>query len=655
MNTIPNEDYERAAGIEWLDVDRLGGYASGTAAGLPTRRFHALLLVAEDPPHERIVLVNHLTELLETSSGPLALSTRGKEAPEDGWRRCVAFTTNPFPTWTYDLGDGFVVERSVLRLAGRPTACVRWRLVASPSAAPVRVRVRPMLTGRKDHDVQKKHDGVDEAAVTETGHVSWKPHEGFPRVHVHGRASYEHAPTWTCGVTYPIAHDRGEAWREDWWSPGELTVELSLERSTTLAFSTEREALDADAAFEEESKRRLLAAPTSAGSGLFDVLRKAASCYEVDTGKSSAVVAGFPWFDVWTRDTFTAFTGIFLATGRHAEGRKVLATFAPLVRHGMLPANLPDSTTKARWNAADASFWFIICIGRYLHTTGDASIVDEFAWKAVRAIVEGHLEGAPPHIRVDDDGLVYASAPDQALTWMDADYEGKIMTPRRGKPVEIQALWVAALRVSRELAEQVGDDAFAARCGAAREAAIASFRARFWNAAKGYLYDVVDGPDGDDPTLRPNQLFAVALDDALVPLEHARSIVAVAREKLLTPFGLRTLAVDDPNYHPRYEGDQSERDPAYHQGSVWPYLFGPFCVAWMRVHGSTERARSEVAGFLRPIEAHLETDGCLGHMAEIYDGSAPHRARGCFAQAWSVGEILATLLECGLASEPEKT
>lgn len=463
-------------------------------------------------------------------------------------------------------------------------------------------------------------------------------------MHASGADAYQHDPTWTKHVTYPIDHERGEASREDWWSPGELTLKLEPEQSRALAFSTSGTRLHADAIFDDESKRRALERAVPSGSRIVDCLRHAARSYEASFGEKSAILAGFPWFDVWTRDTFTSFTGIYLATGRFAEGRKTLATFAPLVVSGMLPANLPDAVTKPRFNAADASFWFIVCVGRYVQMTNDSSILGECAWKAVREIIDGHCDGKPPHIRVDTDGLVHASAPDQALTWMDADYQGHVMTPRRGKPVEIQALWIHALETAATLADRVEDVAFAERCRSLRARAAASFQARFWNEKTGFLFDVVDGPDGDDATLRPNQIFAVALTDDLVPIDRARNIVDVVKARLLTPFGLRTLATDHPHYHPHYLGDQAHRDPAYHQGTVWPYLLGPFIAAWFRVHGDNERTRGEAAEFLRALEARLDSGGCIGHLAEIFDGDAPHEARGCFAQAWSAGELLAAMM-----------
>jgi predicted glycogen debranching enzyme len=383
-------------------------------------------------------------------------------------------------------------------------------------------------------------------------------------------------------------------------------------------------------------------------SRLFQALSSAADAYTVEVDDRAAVLAGFPWFDVWTRDTFTAFTGLFLATGRFALARKVLATFAPLVRRGMLPSNLPGGDVTPEYHAADASFWFVLCVARYIERSGDRDALDAFAWSAVRAIVDGHIRGEPACVRVDDDGLLTASSAEGPLTWMDAVFDGRVMTPRRGKPVELQALWLHALRVADDLGRASGDHAFAEQCRSLRDRGVSAFRRRFWCAERGYLYDVVDGPDGDDATLRPNQVFALALDSELLPRDQALHVLDVLHDRLLAPYGLRTLAADDPAYHPYYCGDRSRRDPAYHQGTVWPFLLGPFLSAWIHLRGSEPLARERAGAMLTALEEAIDTSGCMGHLAEIFDGTAPHEPRGCFAQAWSVGELLSAMRDCGL-------
>lgn len=635
------QDRARSTELEWLETDGRGGYACGTVSGVPTRRYHGLLLTALHPPHQRAMLVNHLDESVEVNGKRFVLSTGTVAVDhEDGHARCLEFQARPCPRWRYRVGDVEIV-RSVLCPRGRGAVVMRWELGAGAREA-VRLRLRPMLTGRRDHAVFEAGDLRDHDAKRVEGGVSWQPRPDFPRVHAGGRFGYRHAPTWRHGVTYAIDEERGESCREDWWSPGELSFELASDTPALLTLSVDP-ASDGGRLFDEELARRRTrdAAVPARDHPLFDELAVTAESYIVEMGAGTALLAGVPWFDVWTRDAFTALPGLLVATGRLDTAAAVIGLFSGLVEGGMLPNNLPDAVTEPRWSSVDASLWFIVSVGRYLERASPRPPLVPATWRAIRDIVDGYTRGtAHVSIRVDDDGLVSAHSEDAPLTWMDAQYEGEIFTPRRGKPVEVQALWVKALAVAATLARRQGDQERAARWEALRERAVTSFRARFWNASGGYLYDVVDGPDGDDATLRPSQLFALSLDRALVPDAWAGRALAVIHRELLTPLGLRTLPVSDPRFQPAYRGPRAARDPAYHQGTVWPFLLGPFLSAWLRVHGDSPAVRAQALGFLGGIERHVTSEGCLGHISEIFDGLAPHAPRGCFAQAWSLGELL---------------
>jgi predicted glycogen debranching enzyme len=356
------------------------------------------------------------------------------------------------------------------------------------------------------------------------------------------------------------------------------------------------------------------------------------------------VIAGYPWFADWGRDTFISLPGLCLVTGRHEIARQVIAAFAAHVSQGMIPNRFPDAGETPEYNTIDASLWFVHAVGRYLDYTKDEGTVRRVAWPAVRAILDGYRQGTRYGIRMDADGLIAGGMPGLQLTWMDAKVGDWVVTPRHGKPVEVQALWVRALAVGEDLAVKFGDKAFAKRCDMDRIKAIKSFRAKFWFEQGGYLYDVVDGAGGPDAALRPNQIYAVAFPGELLEDKQAKRVVEVVRKRLLTPVGLRTLAAGEPQYKPRYEGGVESRDGAYHQGTVWPFLLGPFVTAWMKVQGGTAAARRQARGFLDGLEAHLH-DACIGQVSEIFDADAPHRPRGCFAQAWSVAEPLRALLE----------
>jgi predicted glycogen debranching enzyme len=370
----------------------------------------------------------------------------------------------------------------------------------------------------------------------------------------------------------------------------------------------------------------------------------AAEVYLSERGTQQTVIAGYPWFTDWGRDTFISLPGLCLVTGRMDVAWQVIASFAAHVSEGMLPNRFPDAGEQPEYNTIDASLWFIHAIDRYLATSRDEARVRETAWPAVKQILDGYRLGTRYGIRMDEDGLITGGVPGVQLTWMDAKVGDWVVTPRHGKPVEIQALWVHALEVGETLARRFGEAAYADRCRNDRRKAIASFRKRFWYEQGGYLYDVIDGPEGDDTSLRPNQLYALSLVDELVPHDKAQQILRFVEEQLLTPVGLRTLSPRDPRYRARYEGGVVERDSAYHQGTVWPFLLGPFVTAWIKVHGKQAAAVKQARGFLDGIGAHLK-EACLGQVSEIFDAEAPHRARGCYAQAWSVAEPLRVLIE----------
>lgn len=644
QNTCQNLD--RALSLEWLETNGRGGFASGTVAGANTRRYHALLLVARRPPVDRVALVNHLEEWVEANGQVVPLSTNlypGAVHP-DGYRRCTGFSTEPWPTWTFEI-QGVPVQREIFCPRGRDVVVVRWRLKHG-SGPPLSLRVRPMLTGRDYHTMHHENGALFPQAAIADGHVSWSPYGDLPSVRAVHNGVYRHQPDWYRRVHYPVEQERGLDHEEDWWSPGELAFHLMPEKPAWVVLTTELiESVDAEALAAEELRRRKRAwARAPKGDPLIRALWSATDAYLSERGKGQTVVAGYPWFTDWGRDTFISLPGLCLAAGRFDVARQVIDAFAAHVSQGMIPNRFPDADERPEYNTIDASLWFVDAVGRYWEVTKDERHVRKTAWPAVRQILDGYREGTRYGIRMDGDGLIAGGLPGTQLTWMDAKVGDWVVTPRHGKPVEIQALWVRALTVGEAFATQFGDAAYAARCREDRERAAASFRARFWYEAGGYLYDVIDGPDGDDPSIRPNQLYAVSLADGLLGREQEKRVVQVVQEHLVTPVGLRTLAPTDPRYRARYEGGVTERDGAYHQGTVWPFLLGPFLTAWIKVNGKTAAARKTARTFLRGLEQHLG-EACLGQVSEIFDAEAPHRPRGCPAQAWSVAEPLRVLTE----------
>lgn len=638
---------------EWLETNGRAGFSSASVAGPPTRRQHAILLVARQPPHGQVTLLNYLEQWVDVRGETWLLGLPFGPLPRPTERSAVLvrFSTWPWSAWTFQIGAARI-EREIFCPWGHDAVVVRWRLVEGPG--PVRLHVRPYLTGRCHSDVTRAGTVTWREVAGGAGRLSWQASSDLPGLHARHPGTFAPSPGWVEGIEYPIDHERGEPHREDWWCPGEIELALQPGTWTAITFSTCADPLDVEALVRAEADHRRALDAHRIGDPLHDELvRASSSCITAAPGDTWALLAGYPWFGPWARDTFTAFCGLCLVPGHHRAARGILEAYAPLVSEGMVPHQLPPVGGLPEYKDLDTSLWFVRAVERYLAYTRDDDLTRRLLWPAVREILDGYRRGTRWGIRVDADGLVTGGAPGQKLTWMDAKFDSWVVTPRRGKPVEVQALWASALVTGAHLARRYGDAAFAERCVRDRQKLIASFRARYWNARDGYLYDVVDGPDGNDATLRPNQLFAIALDPDLVPADQARRVVDVVEDQLLTPVGLRTLPRSARDYHPRYVGPRADRDAAYHQGTVWPYLLAPFIRAWLRVHGATPRHRARARGFLEGMEGSLRS-GCIGHLSEIFDAEPPHSPRGCFAQAWSTGELLLCLAEdlCGTGVPP---
>jgi predicted glycogen debranching enzyme len=634
------------AAREWLETDGLGGFASGTVSGIRTRRYHALLLAATQPPSGRMALVNGLDASLEldgagSAPGPVYLS-RQHYAPDviapPAGAELASFTHEPWPTWTWRLAPGVRVNQEIFVAQGSPAVALRWRLLDRAPRATLTVRL--FLSGRDFHALHRENPGFDFRGEAAGGSVRWAPYSGVPSVNASSNGAYEPDPSWYRGFLYAEERDRGLDYLEDLASPGRFRWDLVAGDAVLLlsagAAETVRPAETPAAAWRRLAavERRRRARPGSA-------LERAAGAYIVQRGSGRTIIAGYPWFGDWGRDTLISLRGLCLATGRLAEARDILLEWAGQVSEGMLPNRFVDQGDAPEFNTVDAALWYVIAVHEYLaaaavRKAGAPSRRDrERLQAACLAIVSGYARGTRYRIRMDSDGLLAAGEPGVQLTWMDAKVGDWVVTPRIGKPVEVQALWLNALRIAGE---------WDPRWGAAYDRARPAFAERFWNAGLGRLNDVVDvdhQPGVVDASLRPNQIFAVGgLPFSLLDEERACRVVEVVESALWTPLGLRSLAPDDPRYIPRYEGGVRERDGAYHQGTVWPWLIGPFVEAWVRVHGGTPAARRHARRrFLEPLLAHLDQAG-LGHVSEIADAEPPHTPRGCPFQAWSVAEAL---------------
>jgi predicted glycogen debranching enzyme len=631
--------------LEWLEPDGLGGFASGTASGLRTRRYHALLLAATQPPAGRMVLVNGCEIWVETAFGTVHLSSQ-RYAPgvvhPDGASRIVSFGADPWPCWTYELGDpgGTRVEYRLFVLHGHPALVMTIRLLG-PAPGPVRLSLRPLMSGRDYHALHRENGAFRFDPELRGDALVWRPYDGLPGVVSRTNGAYRHAPDWYRNFLYIEERDRGLDCIEDLASPGVFTWDLTAGDAHWMlgVDGAEPPAVRAGAPLAH-AVAEITAAEARRRQAFASGRSRAADAYLVRRDHGRTIIAGYPWFTDWGRDTFIAMRGLCLADGRLEEAREILLAWADTVSDGMLPNRFPDSGGEPEYNAVDASLWFVIAahelsiesdLAGHRLATGDRGAIES----AVMAIVAGCQRGTRYGIRVDADGLLAAGVPGVQLTWMDARVGDRVVTPRIGKPVEIQALWMNALRIASRLEP-----------GLVRlhDRARTAFRQRFWNGDSRYLYDVVDvdhEPGHVDRSFRPNQILAVGgLPWMSVDAGTARAIVDAVEARLWTPLGLRSLASADPAYRPRYEGDGPARDGAYHQGTVWPWLAGPFVEAWVRVRGESDAAKNEARDrFLAPLIEHLDTAG-LGHASEIADADPPHTPRGCPFQAWSLGEVI---------------
>lgn len=640
------QDLDRALRLEWLETNGRGGFASGTVAGANTRRYHALLLIARRPPIERFVLVNHLEEWVDLNGHPVPLSTNlypGAVHPT-GYAFCTGFSSDPWPTWTYECGP-VSIQREILCVHGRDLVLVRWTLLAGAQQSAV-LRIRPMVSGRDYHHTHHENPALSTTVSEGNGWVSWRPYPDVPAVRAFYDGTYQHGPDWFRHVQFPVERERGLDHEEDWWSPGEFEFTVTPERPQTLILTTEQsDSLDPILLLRQEKERRAnLTEQAARFDHLTSHLWRASQAFIVERGTGHTVIAGYPWFTDWGRDTFISLPGLCLVTGRHDQAWHIIESYATHVTEGLIPNRFPDAGDTPEYNSIDASLWFIDAVDRYLASSNDEARVRTIAWPAVKQILDGYRLGTRYQIHRDRDGLIAGGMPGAQLTWMDAKVGDWVVTPRHGKPVEIQALWMRSLDVGRRLAERFGEPAYAARCRRERELAVNSFRQKFWYEAGGYLYDVVDGPEGSDPSIRPNQLYVLALCPDVIPNEQAKRILNVVTDHLLTPIGLRTLSPADPRYRSRCAGGVVERDGAYHQGTVWPFLLGPFVTAWLNVFGRSAKSKAKARSFLKGLEAHLHA-ACVGQVSEIFDGDPPHDPRGCPAQAWSVAEPLRVLIE----------
>ena len=652
---------------EWLVTNGLGGYASGTVAGVVTRRYHGLLVAALPAPLGRMVMLNHLLERVRLGDRQVVwLGDEDEVAGPnvvDRTDHLVEFRLElGLPVWHFRLA-GAVMEKRILMPYGQNTVHATYRLLEGDGA--VRLSLRPSIQFRG------YEDAVDEPRVQSytftacEGRYEISGDAEIPplRLRLHGeRGALTLDERGIAGIPYDVERSRGYASVGSMWSPGYFRADLRQGSDVTLVASSEAwdiiDALTPEAAAEAEDERRrrllAIAGPAARGTLAAELVLAADQFIITPAGRAEegararaageevrTVIAGYHWFTDWGRDTMISLEGLTLATRRYREAASILKTFAQYIRDGLIPNMFPDGARDGLYHTADATLWFFHAVERYVRSTGDTDTLRHLLPRLVDIVVR-HLEGTRFGIGVDPaDGLLRQGEAGYQLTWMDAKVDGWVVTPRRGKAVEINALWYNALRLLEGWVAQFGGAPGDLRLAEHAERAFASFNEKFWYDEGGYLYDVVDAEGGgDDAACRPNQVFAIALDHPVLDRSRWQPVLQIVRDRLLTPVGLRSLAPGHPDYKPKYYGDLRSRDAAYHQGTVWGWLIGPFVDAWLKVHPED---RAGARRFLEGFERHLD-EACVGSISEIFDAESPYTPRGCVAQAWSVAEVLRCLL-----------
>lgn len=661
--------FEQAIQKEWLVTNGSGGYASSTVLGVNTRKYHGLLVGAFHPPGDRRVCLAKLDEELEVGSSvfPLGANEFQTGIFPKGYLLLREFSVSPFPRFVYE-AQGVEVQKTIFMPHEKNVAMALYRIL-NRSGVDAKLSVFPLVNWRRFHSVTDRwKDAIDIVFKHDSKEVQINvrdPQSSLILSVLNGH--YRFAEKWMERLLFREEVARGESCLDGCLQPGHFEVSVKANRNQELAIiavadqnaETARKVMnempvssyDMEALYEDEVRRseRFLTRFYEEHREIMESdwlswLVSATDAFVV-SGSSvdqRSIIAGYFWFEAWGRDTFVSLPGLLLVTGRFEDARKVFLDFKKHCKQGLIPNFIPESDGEPAYNSVDATLWFVNAVLQYLKYTGDSRFVQEQLWETLKAIVENLVKGTMFNIHADNDGLLAHGA---QLTWMDAAVDGQPATPRAGKAVEVQALWYNALKVAELLARRFGTSGEAERYAVLAERAKKSFVEKFWNQESNCLFDVV-GENSRDGSIRPNQILAVSLDFAMLDVAKNEKIVDVVQRELLTPFGLRTLARNDPRYMGVYVGDRGKRDKAYHNGTVWPWLLGSFVTAFLKTKGYVEFRREHAwKNFLSPLLTKQVYEAGLGSLNEIFDGELPHTPRGCIAQAWSVAEPLRAYVE----------
>jgi predicted glycogen debranching enzyme len=659
LDEITCKNYSKSSRLEWLETNGLGSFASGTVSGANTRRYHGLLVASLHPPVDRFVTLSKVEETLVQGERrfELAANQFPFTVSPKGYSQIREFRLSPFPCWTYDL-KGLLLEKSLFMMHGENTTVIRYKLLNPGESFAVLV-VRPLLAFRDYHSLTAENGSLQQRPEKEEpGLLQLHPYDGLPPLRLyHNGVAFTVEPNWYRKFEYLEELDRGLEFREDLFTHGYFSFGLSFKDPEAFLVATlnDKEPVTLAQVQEmedrERSRRQQIALSLSSSDPFIQQLTLAASSFDIKrAGGASSVIAGYHWFTDWGRDTMIALPGLALTTRRFDLARGILSSFLKYCDQGMLPNRFPDKDGAPEFNTVDATLWLFHAVHEYFKAAKDLAFIRDEVFARLEEVIDWHMKGTRYGIRIDAaDGLLAAGEPGIQLTWMDAKIGDWVVTPRQGKPVEVNALWYNAMRVMEALSTQLEKKDRARFYQQQADVIQASFNRAFWNAEAGCLYDCIEAA-GPDRKIRPNQIFAVSLPFALLPREKAKAVVQVVKEKLLTPYGLRSLAPEDPAYRKVYAGNPLERDSAYHQGTVWPWLMGPFVDAYLNVFGESEESARYLGSLFEGFRQHM-SEAMLGSISEIFDADAPHAAKGCGAQAWSVAEVLRAVEKLRLLRE----
>lgn len=643
MNNVEHFGTEK----EWIITNGLGGYASSTIVGMNTRKYHGLLIASLAPPVERKLMLSSLDEelIIGTEFHKLAVHRYPGQVHPHGYEFLENFTAHPFPTFEYRV-NGIKITKQITMVHGENTTIVRYDIKGPPEEKCV-LRILPLVNNRSIHHLSSSAGLSIAQEAMETG---TELQSNGTNLILCSDMQYRADEHWYYNFEYELELERGYPYREDNLDPGYFELEIEgKDTSCFIVASTEPgkkwDMQKVQELFEDEIiRQRSLPGKEGREDTFLEKLILAGDTFIVNrrSTTSRSIIAGYHWFGDWGRDTMISLPGLTLVTGRFDDARSILSTFAANCKDGLIPNNFPESAEETPiYNTVDASLWFIHALGKYLEYTDDIEFVSTL-WPTVESIIDNYRKGTSFGIRMDDDGLIEHAG---QLTWMDAKIGDWEVTPRSGKACEINALWYNALMYAATIGERIGSEDLDHRDVA--ELAGNSFREKFWNEENGCLYDLISGSSGDewkDSAIRPNQIFAVSLPHTMLTEEMAGGIVDTVSRELLTPYGLRTLSSHDSQYVGRYRGNTEQRDSAYHNGTVWPWLLGPYITACSKVNKDMPALEDKLRALLQGIGEHIDDAG-IGTISEVFDGDSPHAPGGCISQAWSVAEIMRCYVE----------